>query len=115
MYQEVGIQKLSDNQLSKLRNGHPVRIKVGDTHKVALSPQQLKKLYKAHKKGSATTIQFDPYQLEAHGSGILGDIGKKAKAFIQKYKLQVLVNSVIHRVKSESHKGVSKLSNFAHF
>jgi len=77
MYQEVGIQKLSDNQLSKLRNGHPVRIKVGDTHKVALSPQQLKKLYKAHKKGSATTIQFDPYQLECHRSGVLGDIGKK--------------------------------------
>lgn len=114
MYQEVGIQKLSDNQLSKLRNGHPVRIKVGSTHKVALSPQQLKKLYQAHKKGSATTIQFDPYQLECHGSGILGDIGKKAKAFIQKYKLQDIVNPVINRVKTESHKGVSKLSNFAH-
>ena len=50
------------------------------------------------KKGSASTISFDPYQLEAHGSGILGDIGKKAKAFIQKYKLQGIVNPVINRV-----------------
>ena len=114
MYYEVGIQKLSDNQLSKLRNGHPVRIKEGNHHKICLSIQQVKKLKKASKKGSASTISFDPYQLEAHGSGILGDIGKKAKAFIQKYKLQDIVNPVINRVKKESHKGVSKLSNYAH-
>ena len=114
MYYDVGIQKLSDNQLSKLRNGHPVRVKLGNHHKICLSIQQLKKLNKASKKGSASTISFDPYQLEAHGSGILGDIGKKAKAFIQKYKLQDIVNPVINRVKKESHKGVSKLSNYAH-
>lgn len=114
MYYEVGIQKLSENQLSKLRNGHPVRVKLGNHHKICLSIQQLKKLNKASQKGSASTITFDPYQLEAHGSGILGDIGKKAKAFIQKYKLQDIVNPVINKVKKESHKGVSKLSNFAH-
>ena len=114
MYYEVGIQKLSDNQLSKLRNGHPIRVKLGNHHKICLSIQQLKKLNKASKKGSASTISFDPYQLEAHGSGILGDIGRKAKAFIQKYKLQDVVNPVINRVKKESHKGVSKLSNYAH-
>ena len=51
MYHEVGIQKLSDNQLSKLRNGHPVRVKLGDHHKICLSVQQLKKLHKAHQKG----------------------------------------------------------------
>jgi hypothetical protein len=114
MYYEVGIQKLSDNQLSKLRNGHPVRVKLGNHHKISLSIQQLKKLNKASKKGSSSTISFDPYQLEAHGSGVLGDIGRKAKAFIQKYKLQDIVNPVINRVKKESHKGVSKLSNYAH-
>jgi len=114
MYYEVGIDKLSDNQLSKLRNGHPIRIKLGNHHKICLSIQQLKKLNKASKKGSASTITFDPYQLEAHGSGILGNIGKKAKEFIQKYKLQDIVNPVINRVKKESHKGVSKLSNYAH-
>jgi hypothetical protein len=113
MYYEVGIQKLSENQLSKLRNGHPVRVKLGNHHKISLSIQQLKKLNKASKKGSASTISFDPYQLEAHGSGIFGDIGRKAKAFVQKYKLQDIVNPVINRVKKESHKGVSKLSNYA--
>ena len=114
MYYEVGIQKLSNNQLSKLRNGHPVRVKVGNHHKICLNAQQVKKLNKAHKKGSASTVSFDPYQLEAHGSGVLGDIARKAKAFIQKHKLQDIVNPVINRVKKESHKGVSKLSNFAH-
>ena len=114
MYYEVGISKLSNNQLSKLRNGHPVRIKKGNYHKICLSIQQIKKLDKASQKGSASTITFDPYQLEAHGSGILGNIGKKAKEFIQKYKLQDIVNPVISRVKRESHKGISKLSNYAH-
>ena len=114
MYHEVGIQKLSENQLSKLRNGHPVRVKLGDHHKICLSVQQLKKLHRASKKGSASTITFDPYQLEAHGSGILGNIGKKAKAFVQKYKLQNIVNPLINRVKHEGHKGVSKLSHYAH-
>ena len=33
MYYEVGIQKLSDNQLSKLRNGHPIRVKLGNQMK----------------------------------------------------------------------------------
>ena len=114
MYYEVGIQKLSDNQLSKLRNGKPVRVKLGNHHKICLSVQQLKKLNSASKKGSASTITFDPYQLEAHGSGVLGDIARKAKAFIQKHKLQNIVNPIISRVKGEAHKGVSKVSNFAH-
>jgi hypothetical protein len=114
MYHEVGIQRLSDNQLSKLRNGHSVRIKIGNVHKIALSVQQLKKLHKAHKKGAATTISFDPYQTEQHGAGILGDIAKKAKAFIQKHKLQGVINPLINHARNIGHKGVSKLSNFAH-
>ncbi len=35
MYSEVGIQKLSENQLPKLRNGHPVRtvgVELGNHH-----------------------------------------------------------------------------------
>ena len=114
MYHEVGIQRLSDNQLSKLRNGHSVRIKLGNVHKIALSVQQLKKLHKAHKKGAATTISFDPYQTEQHGAGILGDIAKKAKAFIQKHKLQSVINPLINHARNMGHKGVSKLSHFAH-
>jgi hypothetical protein len=114
MYYEVGIQKLSDNQLSKLRNGHTTRVKLGNHHKICLSIQQLKKLNKASKQGSASAISFDPYQLEAYRSGVLGDFGRKAKAFIQKNKLQDIVNPVINSVKKESHKGVSKLSNYTH-
>ena len=114
MYQKVGIQKLSSNQISKLRNGHPIRMKLGNAHNVQLTSQQIKKLQKASKTGSATTITFDPYQVEAHGAGVFGDIAKKAKSFVQKYKLQDVVNPIINRVKKESHKGVSKLSNFAH-
>ena len=113
MYQTVGIAKLSDNQLSRLRNGHPVRIKLGNSHKIALNIQQLKKLHSASKKGSALTVSFDPYQKQAHGSGLLGDIAKKAKAFIQKHKLQDMVNPIISGAKKRAHAGVNYLSNRA--
>ena len=114
MYHEVGIHKLSENQLSKLRNGHPVRVKLGNHHKIHLSVQQLKKLHKASQKGSASTITFDPYQMEAHGSGIFGDIARKAKAFVQKYHLQDVVNPVISKAKRLGHHSVNQASHYAH-
>ena len=40
MYHSVGIDKLSENQLSRLRNGHSVRVKLGHHHKVHLSVHQ---------------------------------------------------------------------------
>jgi hypothetical protein len=79
MYHTVGIEKLSENQLSRLRNGHPVRLKLGNHHNIHLSIQQLKKLNSASKRGKASTVTFDPYQKEAHGSGVFGDICKKCK------------------------------------
>ena len=79
MYQTIGIQKLSENQLSRLRNGHSVRVKLGSHHNIHLSVQQLKKLHSASKKGKASTITFDPYQKEAHGCGKFGDIATKTK------------------------------------
>ena len=80
MYHEVGIAKLSKAQLSRLRNGHKVRVKMGDSHKINVSQEQLKKLNSAHKKGKAYTILFDPYQVEKHGAGIYGNISTKSKS-----------------------------------
>lgn len=114
MYHPIGIQKLSENQLSRLRNGHPVRVKIGSHHKIHLSVPQLKKLHTAHKNGKASTITFDPYQKEAHGSGLFGDIARKAKAFVQKYHLQDVVNPVIHKAKRVGHHAVNRASQFAH-
>jgi len=114
MYHPVGIDKLSENQLSRLRNGHSVRVKLGHHHKVHLSVHQLKKLHTAHKHGKASTISFDPYQMEAHGSGLFGDIARKAKAFVQKHHLQDIVNPVIAKAKRFGHHAVNHASHFAH-
>ncbi len=40
MYHEVGIAKLNSGQLSRLRNGHKVRVKLGDAHKINVSQKQ---------------------------------------------------------------------------
>jgi len=86
MYHSTGVGKLSESQKSKLRNGHPVRIKLGSGNTLHLTDPQIKKLQSAHKKGAAYTITFHPEQAEKHGSGFFGDIASKAKAFAKKHK-----------------------------
>ena len=79
MYHLQTIDKLSPNQLSKLLKGESVRIKSGTHHKVHLSVEQSKKHHKAHLKGKAVQIRFDPYQIANHahlrGRGTLKDWG----------------------------------------
>ena len=85
MYHSTGVGKLSETQKSKLRNGHPVRIKSGSGNNLHLTDQQIKKLQSAHKKGAEYTITFHPEQVEKHGSGFFGDIATKTKAFARKH------------------------------
>jgi hypothetical protein len=108
MYHSTGVGKLSESQKSKLRNGHPVRIKLGSGNTLNLTDQQIKKLQSAHKKGAAYTITFHPEQAEKHGSGMFGDIASKAKAFAKKHK--DLINPIIAKVRAGAHSGVDKLS-----
>jgi len=108
MYHSTGVQKLSESQKSKLRNGHPVRIKLGSGNTLHLTDPQIKKLQSAHKKGAAYTLTMHPEQAEKHGSGFFGDIASKAKAFARKHK--DLINPIIARVKAGAHSGIDKLS-----
>ena len=110
MYEKIGIDKLSEHQVRSLLKGKAVRVKVGNSHFIHLSHEQLKKLNKAFKNGKAVTIVFDPYQQEQHGSGLFGDIAN----FVKKHSLQKIVNPVIKGFKSASHSGVSRASNFLH-
>ena len=115
MYHSTGVGVLSESQKSKLRNGHPVRIKLGSGNTLNLTDQQIKKLQSAHKKGAAYTITFHPEQAEKHGSGFFGDIASKAKAFAKKQIVsnKDLINPIINRVKSGVHGGIDSLSNKA--
>ena len=115
MYSSTGVGKLSESQKSKLRNGHPVRIKLGSGNTLNLTDQQIKKLQSAHKKGAAYTITFHPEQAEKHGSGFFGDIASRAKAFAKKQIVsnKDLINPIINRVKSGVHGGIDSLSNKA--
>ena len=84
MYHKVSIKNLSSNQVSKLLNGHPVRVNVGAGHQIELSAEQYKKLHKAHSKGgAASTIRFDPFQIARHqtlrGQGIMSHAKKALK------------------------------------
>ena len=75
---------------------------------------QIKKLHKAHLLGKSVNLQFDPHQTQQHACGIFGDVATKAKAFVQKHKLQPMINPIIRGVKSRAHAGVNKLAKMAH-
>lgn len=115
MYYSTGVQKLSPSQMSKLRNGHAVRIKSGSGNTLHLTDPQIKKLQSAHKKGAAYTITFHPEQAEKHGSGFFGDIATKAKAFAKKQIIsnKDLLNPIIGRARSYAKSGIQKLADKA--
>ena len=102
MYHPVSITHLSSAQVSKLLNGHPVRVKHGPGHHIEVSHEQHKKLQKAHSKGSASTIQFDPFQQANHqhlrGEGIKSAF-KKAGRFI---KSNPMLNNLAHQAISSA-------------
>ena len=109
MYTLVGVQKLSETQKSRLRNGHPVRIKKGSGNQLHLTNEQIKKLESASRRGAAYTLTLHPEQAEKHGSGFFGDIPSKAKAFARKHK--DLINPIIGRVRAGAKSGINQLAS----
>ena len=75
MYHNASISPLSSTQISKVLNGHSVRVSHGNGHNIELSKEQFKKFAKAHKTGKGMTLTMDPYQMHNHqhlrGSGNL--------------------------------------------
>jgi len=75
MYHKASISPLSSTQISKILNGHSVRVSPGNKHDIELSKEQFKKFSKAHKNGKAMTLTMDPFQIQKHqhlrGSGNL--------------------------------------------
>ena len=112
MYNPVGVSKLSENQKSRLRNGHPVRIKKGTANKLHLTQEQIKKLESASRRGAGYTVQLNPEQAEKHGAGLFGDIATKLKKLAVKHK--DIINPVIKAIKNAGHKGLTKVSTSLH-
>jgi len=64
MYHKASISPLSSTQISKILNGHSVRVSAGNGHDIELSKEQLKKFSRAHKSGKGMTLTMDPYQIQ---------------------------------------------------
>ena len=113
MYSDIEIETLSKNQVSKLLNGHPVRLMVGVGHTIGVSSEQYKKLMKAKNKGSSVTITLDPYQIDesqhlrddVRGSGVR----KSVKSIIP--DLKKVVRKRGSGVKQISLKQLAKMNN----
>ena len=66
MYHKASIAPLSSTQISKILNGHSVRISAGNGHDIELSKEQLKKFARAQKSGKGMTLTMDPFQMQNH-------------------------------------------------
>ena len=84
MYHKVKVGQLSNTQISRLLNGHGVRVSNGSNHEVELSKEQIKKFMKAREKGKAMTLTMDPFQMQNHqylrgSGGGTGNLTKTSK------------------------------------
>lgn len=84
MYTPIGIDSLSNAQISKLLRGQGVRVRHGTSHKIHVSTEQHKKIKRAHLKGAGVTLVLDPYQQQMHeeirGCGFFSSLKKGATA-----------------------------------
>ena len=87
MYHPTTIEPLSKKQVSKLLNGHPVRVKHGRHHKIHLSAEHHKKLHRAHLKGAGITLTLDPYAI-AHNQHLRRDVGMLGGAAVSEQMKQ---------------------------
>ena len=80
MYHKASISPLSATQISKILNGHSVRVSAGNGHDIELSKEQFKKFARAHQAGKGMTLTMDPYQMQNHqflrGSGNIKSVAK---------------------------------------
>lgn len=87
MYQPIKIEQLSKQQISRLLNGHSIRVKANQhgRHTLQLHKDQVKKLLRS--KTGAVNLQFEPFQISNHqhlrGEGI-GKFFKKVGKTLKK-------------------------------
>ena len=114
MYHPVKIEGLSKQQISRLLNGHPVRVRHGSTHTIHVSKEQHKKLVKASSKGSGLNLTLDPFQIHEHqhlrGEGIRGAI-KKVGHFVKHHK--EAFRPLASALKQSGHNAIADASMYA--
>lgn len=103
MYNSVKIQQPSQNQMTKLKKGQKVRLKLGNDMILNVSDEQSKKLHKASKKGAGVMVQLDPYQREYEGEGFISfmkkhKVGRKLKNFAQNQILPIAKQAIIKKL-----------------
>lgn len=88
--EEVKI-KASPKQVSRLRNGHKVRVSKpdveGEGFNLLVAPETYNQITRSFAKGKGTTLQLSPQELVASqgvsGRGIFSDLSRKAKPVLK--------------------------------
>ena len=120
MYHKFGIQQLSESQIGKALRNLPITVKAGAHHALHLTQEQIKKVHKAHLKGSGARIILDPYQVQMHrhliGSGFMdkakkafNSVASKAKAIYKANEAQL--SPYVAQAKDYAHSQIGNLAS----
>jgi hypothetical protein len=94
-FKRVSIKRPSERVISRMRNGHSVRMMKGDGLDIMLKPAKIMKMAKKFIKGTGIQISLDPDEImankEVEGCGIFG---KKADKFMEKKGIKKAVYAV---------------------
>jgi hypothetical protein len=109
MYHKASISPLSATQISKILNGHSVRVSAGNGHDIELSKEQFKKFAKAHQAGKAMTLAMDPYQIQNH-QFLRGSISGMGVGRVNKYNKWVDALGARQVIDAGMSKGATSIS-----
>ena len=102
----LSIDKLSARQLSKLKNGHSVRVKSGKSHPILISAKSHKKAMNTFKKNRGMNLKLSKDEIEANlikGEGFWG----KIKHAFKKVARNPLVKEVARSVQPIVKQGIN--------
>jgi len=94
-FKRVSIKRPSEKVISRLRNGHAVRLMKGDGLDVMMKPEKIVKMAKKFMLGKGIQISLDPDEImENKGIEGCGIFGKKADRFFEKKGIKKAVYAV---------------------
>lgn len=113
-FKKVSVKRPSDKVVSRMRNGHSVRMMKGEGLDIMMKPQKIVAMAKKFAMGKGVQLALDPEELMANkgieGSGIFG---KKVDKFLKKTGLKKAAYTIGSAAKPFVQEGIAAATQLA--
>ena len=113
-FMKVKIKRPSDKVISRMRNGHMVRMMKGEGLEIMMKPMKAMSMEKKHSKGKGVQMALDPEELMAN-RGIEGEgiFGKKVDKLLKKTGLKKAAYTIGAAAKPFVQEGIAAATQLA--